>query len=90
MEKKRLIPYSVHLPEDLYNKLKKAAGHRQASALVRDSITMALEGSSTFEGGYKKAVKDCIKIIKSDELLQRIGMVKPIEFQMKELTKGKI
>ena len=59
METKRLIPYSVHLPADLHAKLKKAAGERQASALVRDSITMALDGSSAYEGGYKKAVKDC-------------------------------
>ena len=87
MATKRLIPYSVHLPEDVYEKLKKAAAHRQASAMVRDAITMALEGSSTFEAGYKKGVKDSIKIIKKDELLQKIGMVKPLENEMKELIK---
>ena len=39
---KRLIPYSVHLPEPIYAKLKKAAGERKASALVRDAITMMI------------------------------------------------
>jgi len=87
MATKRLIPYSVHLPEDVYEKLKKAAQHRQASALVREAITMALEDSTAFEGGYKKAVKDCISIIKKDALLKQIGMVKPIETQLKELIK---
>lgn len=89
MATKRLIPYSVHLPEDVYEKLKKAAEHRQASAMVRDAITMALEGSTPFEAGYKKAIKDCIKIIKTDELLQKIGMAKPLEAEMKKLIGGK-
>ena len=40
MEPKRLIPYSVHLPEDIHKKLKAAAGDRKASALVRDAITL--------------------------------------------------
>ena len=45
MEPKRLIPYSVHLPEDVYKKLKEAAGSRKASALVRDAIDFdALSG----------------------------------------------
>ena len=48
MEAKRLIPYSVHLPEDVYNKLKEAAGNRKASALVRDAITLIVEGDDEF------------------------------------------
>lgn len=66
METKRLIPYSVHLPEEIYRKLKAAAGERKASSLVRDAIILILEGGSVYNGGYNKAVRDCIRIIESD------------------------
>lgn len=66
METKRLIPYSVHLPEDIYRKLKAAAGERKASSLVRDAIILILEGGSVYNGGYNKAVRDCIRVVESD------------------------
>ena len=48
METKRLVPYSVHLREDIYLKLKAAAGQRKATALVRDAITLIVEGDDVF------------------------------------------
>ena len=62
---KRLIPYSVHLREDIYNKLKAAAGERKASGIVRDAITMIIEGDDAFNAGYNKAIRDAIKDRKS-------------------------
>lgn len=88
MATKRLIPYSVHLPEDVYEKLKKAAQQRQASALVRDAITMALENADSYESGYNKGVRDCIAIFKKDPVLKLIN-TKQIEAQLKSLLKGK-
>jgi hypothetical protein len=73
METKRLIPYSVHLPEDVYNKLKEAAGNRKASALVRDAITLIVEGDDEFNGGYNKGVRDCIRHIHNVELCKAIS-----------------
>ncbi len=73
MEAKRLIPYSVHLPEDVYLKLKEAAGNRKASALVRDAITLIVEGDDEFNGGYNKGVRDCIRMIQQNELCKAIG-----------------
>jgi hypothetical protein len=64
---KRLIPYSVHLPEEIYKKLKQAAGERKASALVRDAITLIIEGDDSFNGGYNKAVRDVISALKDDQ-----------------------
>ena len=64
---KRLIPYSVHLPEEIYKKLKAAAGERKASALVRDAITLIIEGDDSFNGGYNKAVRDVIATLKDDQ-----------------------
>ena len=60
METKRLIPYSVHLPEDVYLKLKQAAGERKASALVRDAITLIVSGSTPYNSGYNNGIKDAI------------------------------
>ena len=74
MESKRLIPYSVHLPEDIYKKLKAAAGERKASALVRDAITLIIEGDDTFNGGYNKAIRDVISTIYEDQWCRAIGV----------------
>jgi hypothetical protein len=70
MEAKRLVPYSVHLREDIYIKLKAAAGERKASALVRDAITMIIEGDDAFNSGYNKALQDCIKIIDGNSVVK--------------------
>jgi len=74
METKRLIPYSVHLREDIYLKLKGIAKDRKATSLVRDAITMIIEGDDAFNGGYKKAVRDVISLIQFDEWAGSIGI----------------
>jgi hypothetical protein len=66
METKRLIPYSVHLPEEIYKKLKIAAGERKASSLVRDAITLIIEGGTAFNSGYNKGLNDSIKVVESE------------------------
>jgi len=90
MEPKRLIPYSVHLPEDVYLKLKEAAGNRKASALVRDAITLIVEGDDEFNGGYNKGVRDAIRMIHQHELCKAIGyygdtLAKILSDQIEEL-----
>ena len=71
---KRLIPYSVHLREDIYTKLKEAAGSRKASALVRDAITMIIEGDDSFNGGYNKAVRDMISTVHADQWCKSLSV----------------
>ena len=61
--KKRMIPYSVYLPPDLYNKLKKAGQNRQASAIVRQAIGMILDDSDAFKTGYKLALKNAANVV---------------------------
>jgi len=73
MEKK-LIPYSVHLREDIYLKLKEFARDRKATSLVRDAITMIIEGDDTFNAGYNKALRDVISLIKEDTWATKIGI----------------
>ena len=72
MEDNRLIPYSVHLRKDIYDKLKLAAGERKASALVRDAITMLVEGDDAFNSGYNKGIRDAIEEIYEDDIASRI------------------
>ena len=67
MATKRLIPYSVHLPEDIYEKLKKAAGDRKASALVRDAIALIVDGGEQFTSGYNKGIRDAQAVVKNDK-----------------------
>ena len=74
MESKRLIPYSVHLREDIYLKVKEAAKDRKATALVRDAITMMIEGNDEFNAGYNKAIRDVISALHEDDYCNLIGL----------------
>jgi hypothetical protein len=47
----------------LYKKLKLLAKERKASVLIRDAISMALDGNDAFTSGYNKAVKDAAQIV---------------------------
>lgn len=71
---KRLIPYSVHLPEHIYTQLKEAAQDRKASALVRDAITMIIEGNDAYTSGYNKGIRDAIAVVKKNEHTRFIGV----------------
>jgi len=71
---KRLIPYSVHLTPEIYEKLKELAQERKASKLVRDAITMILSGKDEFNSGYNKAIRDTIDLVQHDEYFTMIGI----------------
>lgn len=70
---KRLIPYSVHLSEDVYLALKSHAQDRKASSMVRDAITMLLEGGKPFESGYNQALRDVARLIGKHEQANAIS-----------------
>jgi len=74
MEDNRLVPYSVHLKREVYDKLKLAAGQRKASALVRDAITMIVEGDDEFNGGYNKGIRDAMNLVESDLIASRLSI----------------
>lgn len=74
METKRLIPYSVHLSEEIYNKLKSAAKERKATGLVRDAITMYINGEDEFNAGYNKALRDMASMLQEDEWATSIAI----------------
>ena len=74
MEDNRLIPYSVHLRKDIYDKLKLAAGERKASSLVRDAITLIVEGDDEFNGGYNKGIRDAMSLVENDSIANRLSI----------------
>ena len=63
MAAKNLVPYSVYLPVEMHVKLKEAARTRKASVLIRDAISMIIEGNDAFTSGYNKAIKDASKLV---------------------------
>jgi len=74
MEAKKLIPYSVYLPRNLYDKLKETAKERKASILIRDAIAMIIEGNDAYTSGYNKAIKDAAKVIYDCQEAQMIAI----------------
>jgi hypothetical protein len=72
MENKNLIPYSVYLPVEYYNKIKEFAKKRKASELIRDAVTMLVDGLDLFNSGYNKGIKDAAKVIYECEEAQMI------------------
>jgi hypothetical protein len=71
---KRLIPYSVHLSESVYNALKEHSKGRKASSIVRDAITMILEGDDAFQSGYRKGLRDAMDVIHRDPYASSISV----------------
>ena len=74
MEAKKLVPYSVYLPRNLYDKLKETAKERKASILIRDAIAMIIEGNDAYTSGYNKAIKDAAKVIYDCQEAQMIAI----------------
>jgi metal-responsive CopG/Arc/MetJ family transcriptional regulator len=68
----KLIPYSIHLRPDIYEKIKAAAGERKASELIRNAITMYLEEEEPYEAGYKAGFRMAIEEVKNIPLLNHI------------------
>lgn len=73
MERK-LVPYSVYLPVDLFNQIKELAKERKASVLIRDAISMMISGHDLYNSGYNKGVADAAKIIYECEEAQMVAI----------------
>lgn len=64
MEKqKKLIPYSVYIPEDHHNKLKQLAKERKASEMIRNAIDLLVNNNDVYKAGYNKALEDASRVI---------------------------
>lgn len=70
---KRLIPYSVHLPEDVFNLIKQAAGERKASGMVREAIVSFFGKRDLFDKGYQAGIQAAIKKVGNNRLANSIA-----------------
>lgn len=71
---KKMIPYSVYLPAEYHDKIRELAKERKASGTVRDAIQMILDGDDSYGAGYRKAVKDTIKVIDACKEIEHIAI----------------
>jgi hypothetical protein len=56
------------------DKLKKMAGQRKASSLVRDAVSMMLDGKDEYSAGYNRGLKDCIALVDSCKEIEHIAV----------------
>jgi len=64
----------VYLDPEIHEALKEKARSRQASKMVRDAITMILEGSDQFTSGYRQALRDVADMIHKDDLAGSVSL----------------
>lgn len=60
---KRLVPFCVHLYSDHIDKLKEKAGSRKVASVIRDAVSMILDGEDEYSAGYNRAIQDAIKLV---------------------------
>ena len=70
----KLVPYSVYLPVEYYDKIRELAQQRKASSMVRDAICMIIDGGDVYKSGYNTGVKDSIKIIDKCKDIEHIAI----------------
>jgi len=63
MVTKKLVPYSLYIPQEHYAMLKEAAKERKASELIRDAIAMIADGGDVYKSGYNQAIRDATKVV---------------------------
>ena len=67
IKEKKLIPYSVYLPQKYHDKIKELAKERKASSMIRDAICMILDNGDAYKSGYNQAIRDAIKVIDNNK-----------------------
>lgn len=70
----KLVPYSVYLPPEYYDKIRELAQQRKASSMVRDAICMIIDGGDVYKSGYNKGIKDSIKVIDKCKDIEHIAV----------------
>lgn len=75
MEKqKKLVPYSVYIPQGHHKKLKQLAKERKASEMIRNAIDLLMTNNDVFKAGYNKAIEDSSKVIYECQEAQMVAV----------------
>ena len=72
--KLKKVPYSVYLPPEIHRKLTEVAQRRKASEMVRNAITMILEGNDAYVSGYNKGIRDAAQLVYDCEEAQMVAI----------------
>lgn len=72
---KKLVPYSVYISQEHYEKLRGLAKERKASSMIRDAISSILDGSDVFTAGYNKGLKDAADVIYNCKEAQMVAVM---------------
>jgi len=72
--KSKLVPYSVYLPVEVYNKIRELAKERKASSAVRDAIMVIMAGGNEYKAGYNKGLADSIGVIDQCKEIEHIAI----------------
>lgn len=59
----RLIPYSVYLPKDLIDEMRKVAKSRGASEYIRNSIANAIAGNNAYAKGFNAGIIEARDVV---------------------------
>jgi hypothetical protein len=76
MVRKNLIPYSVYLPVECHERLRKAAKERKASSIVREAVIMILDGGDVYKSAYNKGVSDSAEVVYACKEAQMVAVNK--------------
>jgi hypothetical protein len=76
MEKTKLVPYTLYIHQEHLEKLKKLSEDRKASSMIRDSISMLLDGDTSYLSGYNRALKDMAKVINKSKEIEFLSVGK--------------
>jgi uncharacterized membrane protein YgcG len=68
----KLIPYSIHLQPDIYDRIKAAAGERKASTIIRNALNMYLRNEDAYKAGYQDGIKTSIQEVQNIPLCNHI------------------
>lgn len=74
MKETKLVPYSIYLPVEYYNKIKDLAKERKASSTVRDAIMMIVDGKNTYQSGYNQGLRDAVKAVKKMDIVNVLSI----------------
>jgi hypothetical protein len=68
----KLIPYSIHLQPDIYEKVKKLAGDRKASVTIRNAINAYVRNEDAHKAGFRAGILHAMEEVKNIPLANHI------------------
>lgn len=72
----RLVPYSVYLPKDLIDEMKKMANQRGASQFIRNAVANAIAGDNAYAKGFNDGLIEARDVVLSHPMANALFVEK--------------